>query len=158
MKVEFGGKYYVAQWWTSNNQPGQDWGDWQYFGNSCYQQEEQKEEVEENEIPDEAEDPDHPSPHGPPSKKAAEYRESQLTNTPLFEMVKASIATLDSAEVEKIAAERAGNPENVKRVESILTEEQWDYLFAVRDPNYTYRRFTLIIKISLQETNQETNQ
>ena len=97
--------------------------------------------MEENEIPDDPEDPDHPSPHGPPSKKAAEYRESQLTNTPLFEMVKASIATLDSAEVDRIAAGRSDNPENVKRVESILTEDQWDYLFAVRDPNYTYRRF-----------------
>ena len=93
-----------------------------------------------NEIPDDLEDPDHPSPHGPPSKKAAEYRESQLTNTPLFEMVKASIATLDSAQVESIAPGRGDNPENVKRVESILTGEQWDYLFAVRDPAYTYRR------------------
>ena len=136
MQVEFGGKYYVAQWWTSNSQPGRDWGDWQYFGTSCNQQEE--EEVEENEIPD---DIDHPSPHGPPSKKAAEYRESQLTDTPLFEMVKASIATLDSAEVERIAPGRGDNPDNVKRVESILTGEQWDYLFAVRDPAYTYRRF-----------------
>ena len=145
LKVEFGGKYYVAQWWTSNSQPGQDWGDWQYFGNSCNKEEEENEdededEVGENEIPDDLEDPDHPSPHGPPSKKAAEYRESQLTNTPLFEMVKASIATLESAEVERIVAGRGDNPENVKRVESILTEDQWDYLFAVRDPNYTYRR------------------
>ena len=142
LKVEFGGKYYVAQWWTSNSQPGRDWGDWQYFGTSCNQQEEEEEveveEVEENEIPD---DIDHPSPHGPPSKKAAEYRESQLTDTPLFEMVKASIATLDSAEVERIAPGRGDNPDNVKRVESILTGEQWDYLFAVRDPAYTYRRF-----------------
>ena len=140
MQVEFGGKYYVAQWWTSNSPPGQDWGDWQFFGNSCNQEDEDEEEVEveENEIPDE---PDHPESHGPPSKKAAEYRESQLTNTPLFEMVKASIATLDSAKVERIAPGRGDNPENVKRVESILTAEQWDYLFAVRDPNYTYRRF-----------------
>merc|ERR1719150_2106206 len=72
---------------------------------------------EENEIIDES---DHSGPEGPPSKKAAEYRESQLTDTPLFEMVKASIATLNSADVERISAGNVGNPTNVKRVESIL--------------------------------------
>ena len=63
-----------------------------------------------------------------------------MTDTPLFEMVKASIATLTSADVERISPGNVGNPTNVKRVESVLTAEQWDYLFAVRDPNYTYRR------------------
>ena len=55
-------------------------------------------------------------------------------------MVKASIATLTSPDVERISPGNVGNPTNVKRVESVLTAEQWDYLFAVRDPNYTYRR------------------
>ena len=67
-------------------------------------------------------------------------------------MVKASIATLDSAKVERIAPGRSDNPENVKRVESILTAEQWDYLFAVRDPNYTYRRFEFSVFHSHQGT------
>ena len=47
--MEFGGKYYVAQWWTSNSQPGQDWGDWQFFGNSCNHQDEEEDEQEEDE-------------------------------------------------------------------------------------------------------------
>ena len=142
-QVEFGGKYYVAKWWTSNSPPGQDWGDWEYFGNSCSLQEDLTEEkgeeniIEDNEIIDES---DHSGPEGPPSKKAAEYRESQLTDTPLFEMVKASIASLDSTEVDRISPGSGSNPPNVKRVESILTADQWDYLFAVRDPDYSYRR------------------
>ena len=61
-----------------------------------------------------------------------------------IEMVKASIASLDSKEVDKIAPGLASNPANVKRVESIMTSEQWDYLFAVRDPDYTYRRHRLV--------------
>ena len=71
--MEFGGKYYVAKWWTSNSPPGQEWGDWEYFGSSCNvqddqkdQEEEDEEDVEDNEIPD---DIDHSGPHGPPSKK-----------------------------------------------------------------------------------------
>jgi len=77
----------------------------------------------------------------PPSIEEAEAREAELTDTPLFKMVKASIASLDSEEVDKIAPGLASNPDNVKRVASIMTSDQWDYLFAVRDPDYTYRRF-----------------
>ena len=79
----------------------------------------------------------------PPSVKEAEAREAELTDTPLFAMVKESIATLESATVDTIAPGNGGNPANVKRVESIMTEEQWDYLFAVRDPDYTYRRYKI---------------
>ena len=79
----------------------------------------------------------------PPSIEEAEAREAELTDSPLFKMVKASIASLDSEEVDKIAPGLASNPDNVKRVESIMTSDQWDYLFAVRDPDYTYRRHKL---------------
>ena len=81
----------------------------------------------------------------PPSVKEAEAREAELTDTPLFAMVKESIATLESATVDTIAPGNGGNPANVKRVESIMTEDQWDYLFAVRDPDYTYRRYQSVI-------------
>ena len=116
-------------------------------------------ESNENEI-DNSNKWEHESPNGPPSLKEASAREAELTNSPLFSMVKvrmmmmmfmmmmmmifsmvkASIASLDSAEVDRIAPGLASNPANVKRVESIMTSEQWDYLFAVRDPDYTYRR------------------
>ena len=106
------------------------------------EEEDKEEEVSENEI-DNANKWEHESPNGPPSLEEAAAREAELTNSPLFEMVKASIASLDTAEVDKIAPGLDSNPDNVKRVESIMTSDQWDYLFAVRDPDYTYRRHGL---------------
>ena len=99
-------------------------------------------ESNENEI-DNSNKWEHESPNGPPTVAEAEAREAQLTDTPLFAMVRASIATLASAAVDSIAPGRAANPANVRRVESIMSAEQWDYLFAVRDPDYTYRRSVL---------------
>ncbi len=68
-------------------------------------------------------------------------KEKALTDFPLMSAVKSSIATLDNAEVEKIAVGRAANPANVKRVESILSEKDWDFLFPMRAPEYTYLNF-----------------
>lgn len=68
-------------------------------------------------------------------------KEQALTSSPLMAAVKSSIATLDNAEVEKIAPGRAANPANVKRVESILSEKDWDFLFPLRAPEYTYLNF-----------------
>lgn len=68
-------------------------------------------------------------------------KEKSLTDFPLMASVKSSIATLDNAEVEKIAVGRAANPANVKRVESILSEKDWDFLFPMRAPEYTYLNF-----------------
>jgi len=59
----------------------------------------------------------------------------------LFDMVRQSISTIDSNEVDTISAGNGNNPSNVKRVEKIMSEEQYDYLFPVRDPAYTYQRF-----------------
>ena len=137
--------------------PGGDWGAWELIGNSCTGETDTEENVEavvdvgeedkeaednENEI-DNSSKWEHESPNGPPTLKEAEAREAELTNSPLFEMVKASIASLDSKEVDKISPGLGSNPANVKRVESIMSSEQWDYLFAVRDPDYTYRRHKL---------------
>lgn len=68
-------------------------------------------------------------------------KEKELTSFPLMSAVKSSIATLDNAEVEKIAVGRAANPDNVKRVEKMLTEKDWDFLFPMRAPEYTYLNF-----------------
>lgn len=68
-------------------------------------------------------------------------KEQQLTSSPLMQSVKTSIATLDNAEVEKVAPGRAENPPNVKRVESIIRSSDWDYLFPLRAPEYTYSNF-----------------
>lgn len=68
-------------------------------------------------------------------------REQELTGFPVMQAVKDSIRTLDNAEVEQIVPGRAANPANVKRVESIISAQDWDYLFPLRAPEYTYTNF-----------------
>lgn len=79
----------------------------------------------------------------PATMKASELaaKEKALTNFPLMNAVKSSIATLPNSEVELISPGRAANPANVKRVEGILKESDWDYLFPMRAPEYTYSNF-----------------
>ena len=67
--------------------------------------------------------------------------EVQLTNTPLMQSVKASIETLDNTLVELISALSSSNPNNVKRVESFLSENDWDYIFPERAVEYSYENF-----------------
>ncbi|WGL55478.1 glycoside hydrolase family 19 protein [Kluyvera intermedia] len=75
--------------------------------------------------------------------KASELaaKEKALTDFPLMNSVKSSIQTLSNSDVEKIEAGRAANAANVKRVESMLTEKDWEYLFPMRAPEYTYANF-----------------
>lgn len=68
-------------------------------------------------------------------------KEKALTDYPLMKAVKSSIATLPNSDVELIAPGRAANPTNVKRVESIIKESDWDFLFPLRAPEYTYTNF-----------------
>lgn len=79
----------------------------------------------------------------PATMKASELaaKEKALTNFPLMNAVKSSIATLPNSEVELISPGRVANPANVKRVESMLKESDWDYLFPMRAPEYTYSNF-----------------
>jgi chitodextrinase len=69
--------------------------------------------------------------------KASELaaKEKALTDFPLMNSVKSSIQTLSNSDVEKIEAGRAANPANVKRVESMLTEKDWEYLFPCEHRN-----------------------
>ena len=48
--------------------------------------------------------------------------------------------TLDTKLVELVSPGRRDNPGNVKRVEFILTEENYEDLFPRHHPSYTYRR------------------
>ncbi|MBW7984359.1 chitinase [Enterobacillus tribolii] len=68
-------------------------------------------------------------------------KEQELTSFPLMQAVKDSIRTLDNADVEQIEPGRAANPENVKRVEGIIGNQEWDYLFPMRAKEYTYSNF-----------------
>ena len=152
-KVTHGGLYYQARWWNSASQPNPNAKDdvWEPLGASCDGDGVQIEAVVAEEQPDEEEeDAEHetevdshiPEDHeGPPTVQMAEARETQLTNTPLFRLVKASIETLKSSKVDKVKAGRKANPENVKRVESILSAKDWEYIFPMRDSAYSYARF-----------------
>ena len=77
-----------------------------------------------------------------PSKSEALEREELLKNEyPLFKKVSETVRTLDTDEVEKIKPNRKENPDNVKRVEFILSEDNYEELFPRRHASYTYTRF-----------------
>jgi len=76
-----------------------------------------------------------------PTKKEALLKEEYLKDQyPLFAKVKETVKTLDTDIVEKIEPKDANNPDNVKRVEFILSEENYEDLFPRRHPGYTYKR------------------
>merc|ERR1712106_526158 len=103
-----------------------------------------------DETPFFAPEPPKPSPDQGtvPSQLEALERERFLTDEfPLFKKVKETVRTLDTDEVEEIIPKRKENPDNVKRVEFILSEENYEELFPRRHPSYTYTRFIQAIGI-----------
>ena len=70
-----------------------------------------------------------------------EARETELTNNPLMQQVKQSIKTRNNTIVEAVNPNVPTNPENVRRVESILSKADWEFLFPRRSPEYTYTNF-----------------
>ena len=60
--------------------------------------------------------------------------------------VLATVQTLDNDAVEEISPKRSANPDNVRRVEFILSEENFEDLFPRRHRSYTYTRL-LQVKI-----------
>ncbi|AOY02238.1 chitinase [Jeongeupia sp. USM3] len=64
-----------------------------------------------------------------------------MTNNDFFRTVKASIRTAPNAVVDAVAPGKTDNPLNVKRIERLLPEAKWEYLFPRRDASYTYQRF-----------------
>ncbi len=75
------------------------------------------------------------------SQKSLDEKEAQLTDFPMMEKVKESIRTLDNDAVERIMPLAETNPENVRRVEGIVSGNDWEYLFPKRTVEYTYRNF-----------------
>ena len=78
---------------------------------------------------------------GVPTLSQVNAKEAELTNSPLMRAVQNSIRTLDNASVNAVLPGRAANPSNVRRVESIVSEAEWNFLFPTRDASYTYLRF-----------------
>jgi chitodextrinase len=74
-------------------------------------------------------------------RDALEATEAALTDFPAMKQVRAAIATLDKTEVDAVAPGQRDNPDNVKRVEAILSAQSFDYLFLLRAPEYTYLGF-----------------
>ena len=68
-------------------------------------------------------------------------KERALTSGPLMAKVKNSIRTRPNSIVEGITAGAATNPDNVRRVEKIITSAKWEYLFPRRAKEYTYLNF-----------------
>ncbi len=75
------------------------------------------------------------------SRSDIEAEEAAKTDSELFRLVKASIQTRDNASVEAVVPGRSANPENVRRVEAIITSSVWEYLFPRRNSAYTYTKF-----------------
>lgn len=120
-------KNYRAKWWTQNNAPGtNDVWEARPAGECTF---------------DGSTDPGTGTPKGMPTLKEAQADEAAKTSSTLFQQIKASIRTLDTASVEAVQAGRAANPVNVKRVERLLNTNDWQTLFAMRDASYTYVRF-----------------
>ena len=67
--------------------------------------------------------------------------ETRLTSSPVITAIKQAIATLPNDQVEAVVPGRADNPSNVRRVERLLTSADWDHLFPLRAPEYTYTGF-----------------
>ncbi|MCU8156960.1 chitinase [Vibrio vulnificus] len=75
------------------------------------------------------------------SQAALDAKEAELTDFPAMVAVKESIRTIDNAVVNDIKPLATNNPENVKRIEAIVSEADWEFMFAKRSPEYTYRHF-----------------
>jgi len=100
---------------------------------TCFGQEGEGEKVvEEEEIP---------SANGTPSLRQILEKEAELVNSPDIKQMRDGLATLDSKQVELVRAGRSLNPPNVLLVESILSPSDWDHLFPLRAPSYTYDNF-----------------
>jgi chitodextrinase len=56
-------------------------------------------------------------------------------------LIRDALRMLPDADVEAVTPGRAQNPSNVKRVESIVTEAEFDKLFPVRNLKYSYVNF-----------------
>ena len=60
---------------------------------------------------------------------------------PMYQIWAKALETRDNSIVEAITPNNANNPENVKRVESVFGQQEWDFLTGMAAPEYTYTRF-----------------
>lgn len=145
-QVSWLGSIWEAHWWTRGEEPGTTgpWGVWRAATSDC--------ESSPATDPDPDPEPEENSttvgdPPVDSGNAVTVYRtdlladEAALTDGPLMALVKDSIRTRDNEAVEAVVPGREANPENVRRVESIIDAERWDFFFPRRAPEYTYESF-----------------
>lgn len=67
--------------------------------------------------------------------------EQQKTANPMYAIWSKALATRPNTVVDAIEPGLASNPENVKRVERVFPQAEWDFLTQMAAPEYTYVRF-----------------
>ncbi len=67
--------------------------------------------------------------------------EAAKTPDPMYDVWAKALETRPNSVVEAIVPGAASNPENVKRVERVFPQAQWDFLTQMAAPEYTYTRF-----------------
>lgn len=67
--------------------------------------------------------------------------EKAKTANPMYGVWSKALATRPNNIVDAIIPRAASNPDNVKRVERVFTESDWEYLTQMAAPEYTYERF-----------------
>ncbi len=67
--------------------------------------------------------------------------EQSKTSDPMYAIWSQALETRPNTVVEAIIPGAASNPENVKRVERVFPESEWNFLTQMAAPEYTYTRF-----------------
>lgn len=75
------------------------------------------------------------------SKVELQAAEKAKTADPMYAIWSEALETRSNAIVEAIVPGLSSNPENVKRVERVFPQYEWDFLTQMAAPEYTYTRF-----------------
>ncbi|BBN83743.1 chitinase [Pseudoalteromonas sp. A25] len=75
------------------------------------------------------------------SKEELQDTVAAKTSDPMYATWAKALETRSNTVVEAILPGRSDNPSNVKRVERVFPQAQWDFLTKMAAPEYTYTRF-----------------
>ncbi|EZG78444.1 chitinase [Gregarina niphandrodes] len=76
-----------------------------------------------------------------PTKSEMRAKEAALDSDPSASILRQAVRVLPTDQVEKIAPGSAGNPENVKRVETFISQDAFDQIFPLRHKSYSYENY-----------------
>ncbi|EGR2796952.1 carbohydrate-binding protein [Vibrio navarrensis] len=75
------------------------------------------------------------------SRAELQAAEQAKTANPMYAIWSQALQTRPNSVVEAIEPGASSNPENVKRVERVFPQSEWDFLTQMAAPEYTYTRF-----------------